>query len=318
VDYLPYGTENTPSGFSNTCSTRYRFTGYERDAETAYGTSAGNDYAFARYYNARLGRFMSADPLDGGITDPQTLNHYSYVGNNPLSRIDPKGLYDCDWDYCVPCFMCGGPGGGAPGYYGGGPGGCSLDGVQVSCGSLLGLGSNGIAPCPNNACDGFTSRGEYFKFVAGAGGASGYVRLSDITQGMYAVNGTFMSDAQYNAYILSTYASQIDAQRRALAQAIADRSQGTISYQQAYDSLDKDKGHPQGGNYNFGETTYGPGNLGCGAQASRCNGIHFPDTGFVHLDTSNPFTDVRGFLQHVFVDLFLGNIAYTVIPRPWP
>ena len=92
VDYLPYGTENTPSGFSNTCSTRYRFTGYERDLETAYGTSAGNDYAFARYYNTRLGRFISADPLDGDITDPQTLNHYAYVRNNPINLLDPIGM----------------------------------------------------------------------------------------------------------------------------------------------------------------------------------------------------------------------------------
>jgi RHS repeat-associated protein len=108
VDYLPYGAENTPSGFSNTCSTRYRFTGYERDLETAYGTSAGNVYAFARYYNSRLGRFMSGDPLDGDITDPQTLNHYAYARNNPVNLVDPAGLspyaikapnsFDCGMD----------------------------------------------------------------------------------------------------------------------------------------------------------------------------------------------------------------------------
>ena len=92
VDYLPYGTENTPSGFSNTCSTRYRFSGYERDAETAYGTSAGNDYAFARYYSQRLQRFMSPDPKAGDKANPQSLNPYSYVLNNSLNRIDPTGL----------------------------------------------------------------------------------------------------------------------------------------------------------------------------------------------------------------------------------
>ena len=95
ADFLPYGTENTPAGFTKTCSTNYKFTGYERDAETAYGTSSGNDYAFARYYNSRLGRFMSGDPLDGDITDPQTLNHYAYTRNNPIRFIDPTGL-----DYC--------------------------------------------------------------------------------------------------------------------------------------------------------------------------------------------------------------------------
>jgi RHS repeat-associated protein len=110
ADYLPYGTENTPSGFSNTCSTRYRFTGYERDLETAYGTSAGNDYAFARYYNSRLGRFMSADPLAGDVTDPQSLNRYAYVRNNPVNRIDPSGMCsmntseDTGLDFCADLF----------------------------------------------------------------------------------------------------------------------------------------------------------------------------------------------------------------------
>jgi RHS repeat-associated protein len=96
VDYLPYGTENTPSGFSNTYTMRYRFTGYERDLETAAGTSADNDYAIARYYNSRLGRFMSGDPLDGDIGDPQSLNHYAYVRNNPVNIIDLLGMdYNC-------------------------------------------------------------------------------------------------------------------------------------------------------------------------------------------------------------------------------
>ena len=105
VDFLPYGNENTPAGFTNTCSTRYRFTGYERDLETAYGTSAGNDYAFARYYNTRLGRFMSGDPLSGKAGDPQTLNKYAYVRNNPMGMIDPTGMDgQCSFDpnqYCL-------------------------------------------------------------------------------------------------------------------------------------------------------------------------------------------------------------------------
>ena len=92
ADFLPYGTENTPSGFSNTCSTSYKFTGYERDPETAYGNSSGNDYAFARYYNSRLGRFMSGDPLAGDISDPQTMNRYTYARNNPINLTDPSGM----------------------------------------------------------------------------------------------------------------------------------------------------------------------------------------------------------------------------------
>jgi hypothetical protein len=40
------------------------------------------------------GRFQSVDPGNAGASlgDPQTWNAYSYVGNNPLSYIDPSGM----------------------------------------------------------------------------------------------------------------------------------------------------------------------------------------------------------------------------------
>lgn|SRR5487761_463675 len=40
----------------------------------------------------QFGRFMSPDPLGGHLFDPQTLNKYSYVRNNPVSLTDPSGL----------------------------------------------------------------------------------------------------------------------------------------------------------------------------------------------------------------------------------
>ena len=83
ADYFPYGQE---LDYTTTCNTSYKFTGYERDAET------GNDYAFARYYNPRLSRFMSEDPGPRDITDPQTLNRYAYVRNNSANMTDPSGL----------------------------------------------------------------------------------------------------------------------------------------------------------------------------------------------------------------------------------
>jgi RHS repeat-associated protein len=63
-----------------------RSTGKERDTES------GNDYFEARYYSSAMGRFMSPDPSGGHTEDPQTLNKYSYVANNPLIRTDPTGL----------------------------------------------------------------------------------------------------------------------------------------------------------------------------------------------------------------------------------
>jgi RHS repeat-associated protein len=46
----------------------------------------------ARSYSSRLGRWMSPDPLGGDVTNPQSLNRYAYVPNNPASMIDPTGL----------------------------------------------------------------------------------------------------------------------------------------------------------------------------------------------------------------------------------
>jgi len=75
-----------------------RFTGQKRDNET------GLDYSGARYFSAPLGRFISPDPLyieAGRLADPQRLNLYTYVRNNPLKFKDPTGMYiefNCDTD----------------------------------------------------------------------------------------------------------------------------------------------------------------------------------------------------------------------------
>ena len=71
------------------------FTGKERDAESQL------DYFGARYYASTMGRFMSpdwsakAEPVPyAKLENPQSLNLYAYVGNNPLSRSDPTGHAD--------------------------------------------------------------------------------------------------------------------------------------------------------------------------------------------------------------------------------
>ena len=68
------------------------YTGKERDVES------GNDYFGARYYSSAVGRFLSPDwsakeePVPYAKLDsPQSLNLYSYVMNNPMTRADPDG-----------------------------------------------------------------------------------------------------------------------------------------------------------------------------------------------------------------------------------
>jgi RHS repeat-associated protein len=46
-----------------------------------------------RIYDYQLGRFLSVDPIIGNPLSSQSLNPYSYVGNNPLSGTDPTGYY---------------------------------------------------------------------------------------------------------------------------------------------------------------------------------------------------------------------------------
>lgn len=67
----------TQSSIGNT----FTFTGREWDAET------GLYYYRARYYDPKLGRFLSTDPV--GYED--STNLYQYCGNNPVNLVDPMG-----------------------------------------------------------------------------------------------------------------------------------------------------------------------------------------------------------------------------------
>jgi len=59
----------------------------------------------ARYYDGSKGQFLSEDPVFLGdpkqqvLTDPQSLNSYSYANDNPITKSDPTGK--CAEDGCV-------------------------------------------------------------------------------------------------------------------------------------------------------------------------------------------------------------------------
>ena len=63
---------------------RRRFSGQTRDGR----------YSWARYYHPGLQRFISEDPLS--VLMSGDANLYSYVRENPLTFVDPLGLY---WQY---------------------------------------------------------------------------------------------------------------------------------------------------------------------------------------------------------------------------
>jgi RHS repeat-associated protein len=72
---------------------RQKFTGYQKDSETSI------DFAEARMYDNRYGRFTAVDPLlaSGKSANPQTFNRFVYVLNNPLLLTDPSGLQVAQW-----------------------------------------------------------------------------------------------------------------------------------------------------------------------------------------------------------------------------
>jgi len=86
-DYYPYGKEHCISG---ACSfMEFKYTGKERDSES------GLDYFGARYFASSMGRWVSTDPKGISLRhllNPQKLNKYTYVLNNPLTLVDPNGM----------------------------------------------------------------------------------------------------------------------------------------------------------------------------------------------------------------------------------
>jgi RHS repeat-associated protein len=93
ADFSPWGAERA---YTNTCASNYKFEGKERDAET------NNDNFGARYYSSAFGRWASPDwaakpsAVPYAIFgNPQSLNLYGFVGDNPLSRPDLDGHTMC-------------------------------------------------------------------------------------------------------------------------------------------------------------------------------------------------------------------------------
>ena len=87
MDYMPFGEQ-----ISGDTGTSHKFEGKERDPET------NNDDFGARYYSSQQGRWLTPDwsareeavPY-ATLANPQTLNLYAFVADNPLARPDLDG-----------------------------------------------------------------------------------------------------------------------------------------------------------------------------------------------------------------------------------
>jgi RHS repeat-associated protein len=105
VEYFPYGEvwrdPRSDSDGAPVKGQRFLFTGKELDEET------GLAYHGARYYDPVRARWSSADPalpafLAGsamaGAYEPLNLSVYAYCYGNPITRVDPTGLWPDWWD----------------------------------------------------------------------------------------------------------------------------------------------------------------------------------------------------------------------------
>ncbi len=81
VTYEPFGK------LIESSDERFLYTGKELDRSTSL------QYYGARYYSPELGRFVEPDSNLPNVYDPQQLNRYSYVRNNPYKYTDPDGNF---------------------------------------------------------------------------------------------------------------------------------------------------------------------------------------------------------------------------------
>jgi len=161
ADFYPYGGERV---ITNTCPQNYKFTGKERDAET------NNDDFGARYYSSQLGRWISPDwsaipaPVPyANLTNPQTLNLYAMVHNNPETLADFDG-------HCPNCVAAGiGAVAGAAIGAGSEYVGAKLAHREVTGKELLGAALKGAA---TGAAAGFTAGASLLATSAAVGGAN--------------------------------------------------------------------------------------------------------------------------------------------------
>lgn len=79
TDYRPFGETLNEEG-----DNKLKYNSKEED-------NTGLLYYGARYYNPRIGRFITADTVKGRLVDTQSQNRYAYVKNNPYKYVDPKG-----------------------------------------------------------------------------------------------------------------------------------------------------------------------------------------------------------------------------------
>jgi len=82
----------------DTIKSPIRYGEYQYDSETEYTDAQGNFvtglyYLNARHYDPGTARFLEIDTYTGNVSDPLSLNLYTYCRNEPIMYTDPTGHY---------------------------------------------------------------------------------------------------------------------------------------------------------------------------------------------------------------------------------
>jgi RHS repeat-associated protein len=98
-DYLPFGEELSGNvgmrlpnhGYALNDGVNKKYAAMETDA-------SGMSHTLWRKYDSLSARWTTTDPYSGSmnVNDPQSLNRYTYVGNDPVNETDPLGLAPAD------------------------------------------------------------------------------------------------------------------------------------------------------------------------------------------------------------------------------
>ncbi len=87
AEYSPFGVP-----IQRIPGVRFGFAGEEQDEE-------GKVYLRARYYEPKIGRFLTKDPVGVQLMDSIKQNRYAYAANSPLNFKDIEGAYPVwNWD----------------------------------------------------------------------------------------------------------------------------------------------------------------------------------------------------------------------------
>ena len=282
-----WGAQVTNSAAAS-CDLTFRFTSYERDGET------GNDYANARYVESRMGRFLSPDPLMGDIADPQSLNRYSYVLNNPLRSTDPTGMTCHNVD------------------------GTANDGDAWGCTSNGGLWTDDDGPSDSRNIIGTMQGGHFGEDLAR--------HESIITTGWDPELAIYRGpEIEWSDSAIDTKEQQKRAVTQQLLLVFCGGNITLDCANKVHEGLGDKENGLIGGNYNF--TLADVFARGLSLDLSSCLGVRcglFDSVHFnsmanptsVHMDTANPYILFPGGPVHLFVDYILGKtLLRSGIPR---